>query len=93
MYSDECFIISIKLMAMAMLASKGFTRTKNATYGIFKLTFVYAPLHFCTWMDIELELESISKSQTNTVVDLHSKILDARPDPGSKFFQCHAVFG
>ena len=25
--------------------------------------------------------------------DLHSKILDSRPPPGSKFFQFHAVFG
>ena len=59
MYSDEFLTISVKLSIMAMLASKGFTRTKNATYGIFKLTFVHAPLHVCTWMDIELELESI----------------------------------
>ena len=28
-----------------------------------------------------------------TVADLHSKILDARPPRGSKFFQFHAVFG
>ena len=27
------------------------------------------------------------------VADLHSKILDARPPWGSKFFQFHAVFG
>ena len=28
-----------------------------------------------------------------SVADLHSKILDARPPRGSKFFQFHAVFG
>ena len=34
------------------------------------------------------------RSITSAVADLHSKILDARPDPGwSKFFQFHAVFG
>ena len=29
----------------------------------------------------------------NALADLHSKILDARPPRGSKFFQFHAVFG
>ena len=29
----------------------------------------------------------------SVVADLHSKILDARPPWGSKFFQFHAVFG
>ena len=30
---------------------------------------------------------------STSVADLHSKILDARPPWGSKFFQFHAVFG
>ena len=30
---------------------------------------------------------------SGAVADLHSKILDARPPRGSKFFQFHAVFG
>ena len=28
----------------------------------------------------------------SSVADLHSKIIDAPPSPGSKFFQFHAVF-
>ena len=36
---------------------------------------------------------AITEPGTLSVVDLHSKILDARPPPGSKFFQFHAVFG
>ena len=35
----------------------------------------------------------ISMQIHKTVADLHSKILDARPPWGSKFFQFHAVFG
>ena len=36
---------------------------------------------------------SISLLNRSPVADLHSKILDARPPWGSKFFQFHAVFG
>ena len=40
-----------------------------------------------------LEAWFIVKHVTLSVADLHSKILDARPPWGSKFFQFHAVFG
>ena len=36
---------------------------------------------------------SYSPCMSSSVADLHSKILDAPPPRGSKFFQFHAVFG
>ena len=44
------------------------------------------------WMNVTVEV--VNRILVNiSVADLHSKILDARPPWGSKFFQFHAVFG
>ena len=47
-----------------------------------------------TGVTISQGINSRNKNWYPSVVDLHSKILDARPLPsGSKFFNFHAVFG
>ena len=57
-----------------------------------KFSFQWTFFQFYWWFSIVID-QPVNCGVVSAVADLHSKILDARPPWGSKFFQFHAVFG